>query len=194
MVVLHSLNPFCGNGYAPLTVVPPSFGSNVVRKFIILIIAIIGLSSLSWPLYSHTDLTSTLSFSNSPIPNIVHYIYIKKDEAAVLSFNFAYFLSLYASVLYIAPKRILIHTDFTDAEIADAAVNGDVWTRKTISTFKDIVKFNQVEVPQYSGPNNTIKIKHIQHKSDFIRWIEVEKTGGIYIDSDVYALKPLTPL
>jgi len=194
-MAVHSFTPFRKNGYTPLSTVPPSFGANIVRKVIVVIVAVIGLSFLAYPLYSHPNLTSSLSFHNtSPIPNIVHYIYLRKDEAATISFNFAYFLSLYATVMHIAPKRILIHTDFTSAEITHAATHGDPWTRKTLQTFKHIVHFNPVAVPQYSGPNNTIKIKYIQHKSDFVRWVEVEKTGGIYIDSDVYALRPLTPL
>ncbi|EUC41638.1 hypothetical protein COCMIDRAFT_40217 [Bipolaris oryzae ATCC 44560] len=119
--------------------------------------------------------------SHGSIPSIVHYVQIKKDEKSVLKFPFSSFLNICAAVLYIKPERIYIHTDFTPSEISEAGEKGDRWTKSVINTFADLVIWNQ-------------HINAIQHKSDFLRWEAVEKTGGIYMDWDVFPLRPLTPL
>ncbi|KAF2205723.1 hypothetical protein GQ43DRAFT_359583, partial [Delitschia confertaspora ATCC 74209] len=128
------------------------------------------------------------------IPSIVHYVYIKQNDHSTIHFHFAEFLSVYASVLYLSPKRILIHTDYSDIEIAEAANDGNIWTRKLLTSFPGIVHWNPVTVPQFAGPNLTVPIKATQHKSDFIRWEEIAKAGGIYMDFDVVPLRPLHPL
>jgi hypothetical protein len=134
------------------------------------------------------------SADNGPIPSIVHYVYIRQDQNSILNFHFAHFLTLYASVMYIKPRRVYIHTDYNDTQIATAAQNGSKWTRKVLNTFPELVQFNRVVAPQFAGPMETQRIDAIQHKSDFIRWDEIAKKGGIYLDWDVVPLRPLTPL
>ncbi|KAF2733915.1 hypothetical protein EJ04DRAFT_438134 [Polyplosphaeria fusca] len=133
-------------------------------------------------------------YQSSPIPSIVHYVYIKRDANSVIDFPFAYFLTLYASAMYLKPEKIYIHTDYNETEIANANKTGSIWTKKVMSTFPDLIEWNQVFVPQWAGANENMKIDAIQHKSDFIRWNEIAKTGGIYMDFDVVPLKSLDPL
>jgi hypothetical protein len=65
-----------------------------------------------------------LSFKDSSIPNIVHYVILKKDADSVLHLRFDHFLSIYASIMYFAPTAILLHTDHNASVIADAKENG----------------------------------------------------------------------
>lgn len=92
-----------------------------------------------------------LHHSNQPIPGIVHYVYIKAKPDSQIHFPFAYFLTVYASVMYIKPSKIYIHSDYTAAEIAEAGAKGSIWTRKLINTFPGIVKWNHVRVPEFAG-------------------------------------------
>lgn len=132
--------------------------------------------------------------ADDPIPSIVHYVYIKKDADSIMSFPFASFLTLFASVMYIKPTQIYIHTDYNDTEIKNASADGDRWTRAVINTFPSILTWNQVSVPNFAGPNENQRISAIQHKSDFIRWDTIAQIGGIYLDWDVVPLRPLTSL
>jgi hypothetical protein len=96
--------------------------------------------------------------------------------------------------MYIKPTQIYIHTDYNETEIRTASVRGDRWTRAVINTFPDLLHWNQVHVPSFAGPNEDQRIDAIQHKSDFIRWEAIEKVGGIYLDWDVFPLRPLAAL
>lgn len=59
----------------------------------------------------------TGSSADNTIPSIVPYVYIKKDVDSIMSFPFASFLTLFASVMYIKPTQIYVHTDYNETEI-----------------------------------------------------------------------------
>jgi hypothetical protein len=181
-------------GYSPLTTNP---ASSCIWRFAK--IAIVGTVVISLVVLFHSFAVAQRYIlgrppDRGPIPSIVHYVHIKQDPNTVLNFHFAHFLTLYASFVYINPARIYIHTDYNETEMAAAAQNGGKWTKRVLTTFPDLVKFNLVVPPQFAGPLETQRIDAIQHKSDFIRWDEIAKYGGIYLDWDVVPLRPLTPL
>lgn len=184
--------------YMPLNPLPPLQRSRLgIKIFIaacVLIILAINLTPLK-PV-ERVKALGHLGFVSvpEPIPSIVHYVYIKNDADSVLSFPFASFLTLFASVMYIKPTRVYIHTDYNETEISNAGIAGDRWTRAVINTFPTLLHWNPVHVPSFAGPNEDQRINAIQHKSDFIRWETIEKIGGIYLDWDVFPLRPLTPL
>ncbi|KAF2251775.1 glycosyltransferase family 32 protein [Trematosphaeria pertusa] len=127
-----------------------------------------------------------LSSRPKPIPNIVHYVYLKKDEHSVLHFTFQDFLSVYASIIYFNPTSILIHTDHNESSIGHAATFGSKWTRKILADFPKVVSTNYAEAPTHANGN---AISKIEHKSDFVRIEEVYRTGGVYLDWDVLPLR-----
>ncbi|KAF1828310.1 hypothetical protein BDW02DRAFT_584576 [Decorospora gaudefroyi] len=131
---------------------------------------------------------------HEPIPSIVHFVYIRKGEDSVIRFDFSAFLSLFAAILYVNPSKVYIHSDYNTTAIQHAAATGGRWTRKLMNTWPELVVWNQVQVPNYAGPNENMRIDAVQHKSDFIRWDTIGDHGGIYMDFDVVTLKPLTPL
>jgi hypothetical protein len=96
--------------------------------------------------------------------------------------------------MYIKPTKVYIHTDFSESEISNASTQGDRWTQAVITTFADLITWNPVQPPRFAGINENQRIDAIQHKSDFLRWEAIEKIGGVYIDWDVFCLRPLTPL
>lgn len=96
--------------------------------------------------------------------------------------------------MYIRPTKIYIHTDFNEMEIKQAGEQGDRWTKAVVNTFADILTWNPVHAPNFAGQNQNKPIDAIQHKSDFLRWETIEKIGGIYLDWDVIALRPLAPI
>lgn len=125
------------------------------------------------------------------IPAVVHFVQLKADESSSLHFSFESFLALYSAYLFIRPAVIYIHTDHTPQEVADAAQNGSSWTRKVLTAFPDVVRFNKVVAPTKA---NDLEIKRIEHKSDFVRLDQLTAHGGIYLDWDVLTLRSIDPL
>lgn len=125
------------------------------------------------------------------IPPIVHFIQLKKDKSSDLHFSFESFLALYSAYLFIRPSVIYIHTDHTPKEITDAAQHGSSWTKRVLTAFPDAVRLNQVTAPTRA---NSLEIKRIEHKSDFVRLDQLALHGGIYLDWDVLTLRSVDPL
>lgn len=188
------------HGYMPLGPLPPLARSRTGIKIAIAICVIIILAITMSPLQPAQAVRSFRFLKSGPfsaddaIPSIVHYVYIKKDADSIMKFPFSSFLTIFSSVMYIKPTQIYIHTDFNETEIRNASARGDRWTRAVINTFPDILRWHEVYVPNFAGPNENQPINAIQHKSDFIRWDTIAKIGGIYMDWDVVPLRPLTPL
>lgn len=125
------------------------------------------------------------------IPPIVHFVQLKKDESSSLHFSFESFLALYSAYLFIRPSVIYIHTDYTPKDITDAAQHGSPWTKKVLTAFPGVVRLNKVTAPTKA---NTLEIKRIEHKSDFVRLDQLTLHGGIYLDWDVLTLRSIDPL
>jgi hypothetical protein len=173
---------------------PARFSNSTVIFAALLSLLILVLLLPHSPAPGYVPGLSSLSISSTsrPIPSIVHYVYLKKDEQSILHFTFQDFLSVYASILYFNPTSILIHTDHNASYLEEAATKGNLWTRKILTSFPNIVKANIVEAPTHAG--NGKEIWRIEHKSDFVRIEQVHATGGIYLDWDVLPLRPLQPL
>ncbi|KAL1595951.1 hypothetical protein SLS60_009641 [Paraconiothyrium brasiliense] len=128
------------------------------------------------------------------IPNIIHYVYLKQNATSTIDFHFAHFLSLYAAETHVSPTKVYIHTDYNETEINEAKEKGSKWTHRVMNTFPDLLEWHPVRVPSFAGTNENAKVTAIQHKSDFLRWETIAPIGGIYMDWDVIALRPLKPL
>jgi hypothetical protein len=161
----------------------------VVAAFLFTLFVIFSLSSYPAATYAQIpdDISLlNLSFKDSSIPNIVHYVILKKDADSMLHLRFDHFLSIYASIMYFAPTAILLHTDHNASVIADAKANGNKWTKKILNL--PSVKANLVVSPEFAEGTNKL-IRKIEHKSDFVRITELHRTGGLYMDLDVLPLR-----
>jgi hypothetical protein len=165
----------------------------IIAAILFAFLLIFGFSPYARPYTQLTDNISLpgLSTKDATIPNIVHYVMLKKDDHSTLQFRFDHFLSIYASFIYLSPTVILLHTDHNASAIADAVVNGDRWTRLVLTL--PTVKTNEVVSPQNTEGTNR-PIRKIEHKSDFVRIDQLHRTGGLYMDLDVIPLRDLKPL
>jgi hypothetical protein len=166
----------------------------IVAALLFVLFLIFALSS--YPATSYAQLPNnislpSLSFKDASIPNIVHYVILKKDVHSTLQLRFDHFLSIYASLMYFSPTAILLHTDHNASVIADATANGSKWTRKILSLPN--VKMNLVVSPDVAEGTDKV-IRKIEHKSDFVRIDELHRTGGLYMDLDVLPLRDIKPL
>ena len=112
-----------------------------------------------------------------PIPKFVHYILFDAFEI-----NYSRFLSFLSTQRFVKPDKIFIF------------VNS--WKRPSNSYVDKILNYSNVEVVYY-GPLKTVyqnRIKSSAHVSDIVRADVLLRYGGIYLDWDVYWLKPVDDL
>lgn len=120
-----------------------------------------------------------------PIPNVIHYTMMMKDELAEFDINFLSFLSVYSALRILNSQRIYIHTDFNETMIEQARKVGNKWTRLILDVFPEIIINHVPFITQANGQ----RILAVEHRSDMVRFDQVYEKGGIYLDFDVYALR-----
>ncbi|KAK1760275.1 hypothetical protein QBC47DRAFT_290561 [Echria macrotheca] len=126
------------------------------------------------------------------IPNIVHYVYILKENVTDFHFEFKHFLSVYASHLHLQPDTIYLHTNApTDALERARAGQFGKWNRLLFNHFPQL-QINHVSPPAAAA--NGKEITTIEHKSDFVRPQIVHTFGGLYLDFDAHPLRDIRVL
>ena len=125
------------------------------------------------------------------IPNVLHFTQLQKNEHATLHFSFQDFLAMYSALRLMKPSKIYIHTSFNETMIDRAIQGGSKWTRMMLTAFPDVVQVNYVEALSHV---NDREVYNIEAKSDFVRWEQVAKHGGIYLDWDVLTLRDIRVL
>ena len=111
------------------------------------------------------------------VPNIVHYVWFGEYE----TLRFHHMLSILSAHKFIRPERILIHCDFAPV--------GQWW--KYIRS-----KVPNIEIVKREPPTEIFGNQVIlqEHKSDIVRMQVLMEHGGIYLDTDVIALKSFNGL
>jgi hypothetical protein len=110
--------------------------------------------------------------SNCTIPSIVHFSFGMADGD--VSFGLIQYLSLISALHVLGPQRVLIHYD--------QRPSGIYW-----DMLKDHVQLEKARkvTSIFGNP-----VGHYAHKADIIRLEALLKYGGIYLDMDVFVLRP----
>ena len=110
-----------------------------------------------------------------PIPKIVHYTWFGGG-----AMTFDMYLSFQSTLLFVKPTQIIIYVDSFDLGIY----------------FEKMKKFNLVTVVYYGKPMTVFQktFKQLPHISDYVRSEALLRHGGIYLDWDVFWLKPVDDL
>ncbi|XP_078614737.1 uncharacterized protein LOC144883892 isoform X2 [Branchiostoma floridae x Branchiostoma japonicum] len=110
------------------------------------------------------------------VPNIFHYVWFSCHD-----FRFHHLLSVKSMYLRAKADRIIIWTDCTPS--------GHNWDEAV----RDIPV---LEVRQRGQPSDIWGnvINNVPHRSDITRMEVLKEYGGVYVDWDVFAMKPFHPL
>jgi hypothetical protein len=121
--------------------------------------------------------------SKSPIPNIAHFILLSlKDE--MYEMTYARYLAIKAAVLRLDATEIKVH-------IYENGLNiNNTWWQQ----ISDRVTLVPRRRPAFGPQGMPIEGVRLEHQSDMIRLSILAHEGGIYLDTDVYVLKPFTDL
>lgn len=117
--------------------------------------------------------TPKLSFP--PIPKLVHYVWFGPNDI-----DYTMFLSFLSTQKFVKPDKLLIYVN--------TRVNGKY--------FNKMREYSNVEIV-FHGSFETVyqnRIAKVLHTSDIIRAEVLLRYGGIYIDWDVYWMKPVDDL
>lgn len=135
-------------------------------------------------LISKTDKKRTQGFTEKleiyrtfveKVPNIVHFIKVDGRED---HFNIVHFLCIAAAKYYLKPDRIYMHAPYN--------IRGPWWDR--------IKKHVTLKHAKLTYDLNGKPLRLAAHQSDVLRIQVLQEMGGIYMDWDVFSVRPHTDL
>ncbi|KAK5108975.1 hypothetical protein LTR62_007609 [Meristemomyces frigidus] len=126
---------------------------------------------------THNDSTH----GKEPIPNILHFVLLSPPGVKA-ELDYRHFLALKAAVLRAKAEEIKLHTTGLNE-------HNHFWKQ-----LRPHVTLVHVESRHYFTVDETVQDEDsiLPHESDFLRLEILRNEGGIYLDLDVYVLKPLT--
>ena len=110
-----------------------------------------------------------------PIPKIVHYVWFGHRNV-----SFSMYVSFKSTLKFVKPLKIIIYIE-----------------RYNLGPYFDAMRNHSlVRVVYYGAPNSAFqnRIVNPKHASDFLRTDVLMRFGGIYMDWDVFWLKPIDDL
>lgn len=114
----------------------------------------------------------------SKIPNRIHYIFGLSPDFGGKPFSFIHYLAILSASVVNRPDAIVLHYQH--------APEGIWWERA-----KQLAVLNPVSVPDSVGGQ---AISHFAHRADVLRLDILLSEGGIYLDADVFCIRPFAPL
>ncbi|RDA89136.1 hypothetical protein CP532_2198 [Ophiocordyceps camponoti-leonardi (nom. inval.)] len=125
------------------------------------------------------------------IPDRAHFVYVVEKEEADLVFSFSQALSVFAARYHWHPREIFLHTNVAERSIVRARQGlAGKWSRMILNVPEMTVV--KVQLPMKAA--NGVPIRHMEHKSDFVRVQAVRDFGGVYLDFDAHVLRDIRPL
>ena len=111
------------------------------------------------------------------IPRIVHFIKLDGDFTAL------HWFAVLSAKQIIKPKHIIIH-------IPEGLSIHGCWWKKAV----DAVYVRRVPLDELVDSVDGLDVVHLAHKADFLRLTILNDVGGIYMDMDAIAVKPIDNL
>lgn len=125
----------------------------------------------------------TTKSSKTPIPNIVHFV-VLSSEGEQYDLSYSSFLAIKAAIVRMNAAEIKVHTYHNGLNIRNP------WWLE-LQGHVTLVEFERPE----QGPRGLLmKDLPLAHQSDLARLNILQMEGGIYMDTDMFALKPFTDL
>ncbi|KAK2707930.1 uncharacterized protein LOC136028814 [Artemia franciscana] len=127
------------------------------------------------------DLIDNVTGANTVIvPNFIHYI-----RWNIATITFVDYVCIRSAFLNHRPDFIYMHTNLKN-------FSGDFWEKLLEDPdFKKTVVIKYLDIPSEIYGQPLSKAWRLYHGSDIARMEILKKYGGIYLDNDVYVVRPL---
>ncbi|KAL9086871.1 MAG: hypothetical protein Q9159_003959 [Coniocarpon cinnabarinum] len=126
--------------------------------------------------------------SKSSIPNTVHFLYALDPSGAELPF--INYLAIRAAITTLKPDTVLLHHTYLNTS------NDYIQRLSTVTS--SLSKSTTFQLVHHDAPETLFGRPatdyHIAHRADFLRHDIIYRNGGVYLDSDVFALQSFAPL
>ncbi|KAJ6438873.1 sugar transporter [Purpureocillium lavendulum] len=133
-----------------------------------------------------------IASKSEPIPSIVHFIFLQRLPIATKGqgdFDFVNYLSVRSAITSLKPKKIVFHYAYTSSDPSlleshrgDPLIENNPWLRR-LRRHLELVRITE-------GLDN--HLVHAAHLADTLRLEIILAQGGIYLDTDVFVLRPFT--
>jgi hypothetical protein len=120
--------------------------------------------------------------TQDPIPNVVHFILIAEEHKEA-ELDFYQYLAVKAALLRLQPEAIKIHTY--------AFNENNEWWQKIKHRVDLVIHEPQRYLQTSDGRSHKLRLAH---QTDVLRLEILREEGGIYLDTDVYALRSFSSL
>ena len=140
----------------------------------------------------------TISFDKIVVPNIMHQTYDYQSP------NFFMYLSITCVQRYVRPDR---HILWVNDEGKYRKAQWESWQHNALKAanpsweadFAKLIRSGVIEAkmitfPYYPPGNESIYVSNKAHRSDFVRMEALMKMGGMYLDTDAFAVQPLNEM
>ncbi|KAF4591939.1 glycosyl transferase [Ophiocordyceps camponoti-floridani] len=136
-------------------------------------------------------LASSPAEKQDAIPDRAHFVYVVDGDHGDIRLDFSHALVVFAARYYWRPRGMLLHTNAGHEALSRArAGRSGKWTRI-------ILNLPEMTIRRVSAPtiaDNGVPIRHVEHRSDFVRVQAVRHLGGVYLDFDAHVLRDIRPL
>jgi hypothetical protein len=119
-----------------------------------------------------------------PIPHVVHYIYLGTPEHPA-ELPYRTYLAIKAALVRMRPDKVKMHI------YRHGFNTSNIWWE----ALREHVALVEHDPDTMHGPHGRpLGDFVVQHQADFLRLDILSKEGGIYLDTDVFPLRPFTHL
>lgn len=135
----------------------------------------------------HGHASPTLPQTDS-IPNVVRFVYIFKQPLAQkhgIQFDFLSYLAIRSAIVALKPDAIYLHYAFISSSGSSVKSRLDPLTNPWIRRLRNHIHLVEHKIENPSG-------QQAPHIVDLMRLQILRDNGGIYLDTDAYALRPFT--
>lgn len=124
-------------------------------------------------------------YSDAIVPNVVHLIKFRSQEI-----SFVEMVNIRSIIMNHRPDRLIIHCNTCEDIDKEGrlSLHGKYWDMLVDDGFRDCINVSLLEEPTHVFGK---ALSSVFHASDIARMIVLMKYGGIFLDNDIYVVRPL---
>ncbi|GAB6024863.1 hypothetical protein CHUAL_009977 [Chamberlinius hualienensis] len=135
--------------------------------------------------FNFSSSNNITGYSDAVVPNIVHLVKFRSQEI-----DFVEMVNIRSIIVNHRPDRVVIHCNMcTDIdEQGRLSLRGKYWNMLVEDGFRNSINVSFLDEPTHIFGK---PLTSVYHASDIARMIVLMRYGGIFLDNDIYIVRPL---